>query len=180
MPFAPNTLEQYPGQRKDRRQQIAPAPQRAFLNKLKKCLNGASVALLVSWSCPPRSRTSRTATSLLEHFQFETLCVSNHTAWRFAEKTRFFRSLLAGRRCAAASHFAFFKVKKLYTPADGLPVPPRHLAGKICSARAPLRAFPGARKGTRSEHGRRAPDTAQQSGKRSEKKYAGEATWDLP
>ena len=48
-----------------------------------------------------------------EHFQFETLRVPNHTACRFAEKTRFFRSLLAGRRCAAASHFAFFKGKML-------------------------------------------------------------------
>ncbi|MDM8215729.1 hypothetical protein QUW15_06130 [Desulfovibrio piger] len=53
------------------------------------------------------------AVVVLEHFQFETLCVSNHTACRFAEKTRFFRSLLAGRRCAAASRFTFFKVEKL-------------------------------------------------------------------
>ena len=45
-------------------------------------------------------------------FQFETLCVSNHTAWRFAEKTRFFRSLSAGRRCAAASCFTFSKGKR--------------------------------------------------------------------
>ena len=45
----------------------------------------------------------------LEPFQFETLCVSNHTACRFAEKTRFFRSLWAGRRNTAASHLAFFK-----------------------------------------------------------------------
>ena len=45
----------------------------------------------------------------LEHFQFETRCVSNHTACRFAEKARFFRSLLAGRRCAAASRFTFFQ-----------------------------------------------------------------------
>ncbi|WP_300801123.1 hypothetical protein, partial [uncultured Desulfovibrio sp.] len=52
-------------------------------------------------------------TQFLVHFQFETLCVSNHTACRFAEKTRFFRSLLAGRRCAAASHFAFFKGKMI-------------------------------------------------------------------
>ncbi|MDM8216598.1 hypothetical protein QUW15_10645 [Desulfovibrio piger] len=51
---------------------------------------------------------------ILEHFQFETLRVSNHTACRFAEKTRFFRSLLAGRRCAAASRFTFFKVETLY------------------------------------------------------------------
>ena len=52
-------------------------------------------------------------TPLLEHFQFETLCVSNHTACRFAEKTQFFRSLLAERRCAAASRFTFFKVETL-------------------------------------------------------------------
>ena len=53
----------------------------------------------------------------LEHFQFEMLCISNHTACRFAErfaeKARFFRSLLAGRRCAAASRFTFFKVETL-------------------------------------------------------------------
>ncbi|WP_300809821.1 hypothetical protein, partial [uncultured Desulfovibrio sp.] len=36
----------------------------------------------------------------LEQFQFEMLRISNHTACRFAEKTRFFRSLRAGRRCA--------------------------------------------------------------------------------
>ena len=41
-------------------------------------------------------------------------CISNHTACRFAEKTRFFRSLWAGRRCAAASRSAFFKGKTLY------------------------------------------------------------------
>ncbi|WP_300809913.1 hypothetical protein, partial [uncultured Desulfovibrio sp.] len=45
----------------------------------------------------------------LEHFQFEMLRISNHTACRFAEKTRFFRLLWAGRRCAAASRFTFFK-----------------------------------------------------------------------
>ena len=54
---------------------------------------------------------------VLSIFQFETRCVSNHTACRFAEKTRFFRSLWAGRRCAAASHFAFFKGKMLYAEA---------------------------------------------------------------
>ena len=51
----------------------------------------------------------------LEHFQFETLCVSNHTACRFAEKTQFFRSLLAGRRGAVASPFAFFKGRRRYS-----------------------------------------------------------------
>ena len=45
----------------------------------------------------------------IEQFQFETLRVSNHTACRFAEKARFFRSLWAGRRCAAASRFHLFQ-----------------------------------------------------------------------
>ncbi len=49
----------------------------------------------------------------LEQFQFEMLCISNHTACRFAEKAQFFRSLWAGRRCAAASRFTFFKVETL-------------------------------------------------------------------
>ena len=44
----------------------------------------------------------------IEHFQFETLCISNHTACRFAEK-RVFRSLRAGRRHAAASRSIFFQ-----------------------------------------------------------------------
>ena len=44
------------------------------------------------------------------------LRISNHTACRFAEKTLFFRSLLAGRRCAAASRFTFFKGETLYPP----------------------------------------------------------------
>ena len=42
------------------------------------------------------------------------LRISNHTACRFAEKARFFRSLWAGRRCAAASRFTFFKGETLY------------------------------------------------------------------
>ena len=46
------------------------------------------------------------------------LRVPNHTACHFAEKTRFFRSLSAGRRCAAASHFAFFKGNMLYQEED--------------------------------------------------------------
>ena len=52
-------------------------------------------------------------TQHLEQFQFEMLRISNHTACRFAEKARFFRSLLAGRRCAAASRFTFFKGEAL-------------------------------------------------------------------
>ena len=62
------------------------------------------------------SRQNRDAAGItfrIEQFQFETLCVSNHTACRFAEKTRFFRSLWAGRRCAAASRFTFFKGETL-------------------------------------------------------------------
>ena len=55
------------------------------------------------------TRIARSSVSLLGHFQFETLYVSKHTACRFAEKTRFFRSLWAGRRYAAASRFTFFK-----------------------------------------------------------------------
>ena len=42
------------------------------------------------------------------------LRISNHTACRFAEKARFFRSFGAGRRCAAASRFTFFKGETLY------------------------------------------------------------------
>ncbi|MDM8214911.1 hypothetical protein QUW15_01835 [Desulfovibrio piger] len=41
---------------------------------------------------------SPSAKRQLKHFQFETLCVSNHTACRFAEKAQFFRSVWAGRR----------------------------------------------------------------------------------
>ena len=51
--------------------------------------------------------------AFLEHFQFEILCISNHTACRFAEKTQFFRSLFVGKRGVAASRFAFFKVETL-------------------------------------------------------------------
>ncbi len=56
--------------------------------------------------------------STLEQFQFETLRVPNHTASRFAEKTRFFHSLWAGRR-AAASRFTFFKGETLYARVLG-------------------------------------------------------------
>ncbi|HIX41032.1 hypothetical protein [uncultured Desulfovibrio sp.] len=53
------------------------------------------------------------AADILEYFQFEMLRISNHTACRFAEKARFFRLLWAGRRCAAASRFTFFKGETL-------------------------------------------------------------------
>ncbi|WP_299393021.1 hypothetical protein, partial [uncultured Desulfovibrio sp.] len=45
----------------------------------------------------------------LGQVQFETLRVSNHAACRFEVKTLFFRSLWAGRRCAAASRFRLFQ-----------------------------------------------------------------------
>ena len=65
------------------------------------------------------------------------LRISNHTACRFAEKARFFRSLWAGRRCAAASRFTFFKAKTLYTEsadeqADGR-YAARISAGRLCA-----------------------------------------------
>ena len=68
--------------------------------------------------CPLRRRKLRASTAemggvpspqQIEHFQFEMLCISNHTACRFAEKAQFFRSLLAGRRCAAAFAFHLFQ-----------------------------------------------------------------------
>ena len=51
----------------------------------------------------------------VEHFQFEMLRISNHTACRFTEKTRFFRPLLAGRH-RAASRFTFSKPKRSKKP----------------------------------------------------------------
>ncbi|WP_300809530.1 hypothetical protein, partial [uncultured Desulfovibrio sp.] len=59
----------------------------------------------------PRGRFGRRD---LEYFQFEMLYVSNHTACRFVEKTRFFRSLRAGRRCAAAPRFTLKNKISLY------------------------------------------------------------------
>ncbi len=56
---------------------------------------------------------------VLEPFQFERRCVSSHTACRFAQTPRFFRSLLAGRCCAAASRFAFFNGKTLQLHVAG-------------------------------------------------------------
>ncbi len=56
---------------------------------------------------PPQTPPSSPKPALLEHFQFEMLCISNHTACRFAKKTRFFRSLWAGRRCTASARYIF-------------------------------------------------------------------------
>ena len=57
----------------------------------------------------------------LEHFQIERHCVSDHTACRCVEKMRFFSPLWAGRRCAAASHFTFFKGKTFYRKKNRAP-----------------------------------------------------------
>ena len=59
----------------------------------------------------------------LEHFQIERHCVSDHTVCRCAEKMRFFSPLWAGRRCATASQFTFFKGKTFYRkkkPGSGI------------------------------------------------------------
>ena len=50
---------------------------------------------------------------LIKHFQFAAFRVSPHTACCFAEKARSFRLVGDGRRCAAASRFAFEKGKTL-------------------------------------------------------------------
>ena len=60
-----------------------------------------------------RGRTRDAASFKIEQIQFAMLRISNHTACRFTEKARFFRSLWAGRPCAAASRFTFFKVETL-------------------------------------------------------------------
>ena len=49
----------------------------------------------------------------LEHFQFETRYVSNHTACRLAEKTRFYAHFGPGGAVPPPSRFTFFKVETL-------------------------------------------------------------------
>ena len=78
----------------------------------KSPLRGLSLTTAEEPPCPRKAETARFF--FPEQFQFETLRVSNHTACRFTEKAQFFRSLWAGRRCAAASRFTFFKAKTLY------------------------------------------------------------------
>ena len=60
---------------------------------------------------------------LIAHFRFAALCVFNHTACRFAQKPRFFRSMPAGQRCPAASRSACFNGKALQ--GAGLSIPSR-------------------------------------------------------
>ena len=61
------------------------------------------------------SSLKRRAFQTIEQFQFEMLRISNHTACRFAEKARFFRSLWAGRlgRAALCRRLAFHLFSKL-------------------------------------------------------------------
>lgn len=67
----------------------------------------------------------------------------NHTACRFAGKTRFFHPLLAGRRCAAASRFIFFKGKTLSPAAKEKHAPHLELfaSGHTITIMAPCRPY---------------------------------------
>lgn len=47
-----------------------------------------------------------------EQFQFETLCIPNHTACHFAEKTRFFRLVLPGGAVPPPHIVPFSKIKR--------------------------------------------------------------------
>ena len=86
---------------------------------------------------PSPNRKRIVLTGPIEHFQFETLCVANHTVWRFAEKTRFFRSLWAGRRCASCLVFCLFQRQNaLKSTSGGLRICPtaRTESGKTDSS----------------------------------------------
>ena len=48
---------------------------------------------------------------IIDYFQVETLCVSNHTVCRFAEQRGFSPILGRAALCATASRFAFFNGK---------------------------------------------------------------------
>ena len=74
----------------------------------------------------------------LEQFQFEVRSISNHTACRFAEKAQFFRSLWAGRRCAAASRFTFSKVKCSNNPQCAV-----RRQADLCQKGMNIRSVPG-------------------------------------
>ena len=76
-------------------------------------LGSCCIAWIPPLSQPPRIPFKGVASPYLEPFQLETRCVSSHTACRFAGKTWFFRSLWAGRRCAAVSRFPSFNGKTL-------------------------------------------------------------------
>ena len=55
----------------------------------------------------------------LEHFRFETLCVSNHTACRFAEKAHFSAHFGPGGAVPPPRVSSFLKVKRLKKSALG-------------------------------------------------------------
>ena len=73
-----------------------------------------------------------------EHFEFEMLCISNHTACRFAEKARFFRSVRAGRRCTARKRKNISAPQKERCPAVSIIMTCR----RGTAIRALSRAFP--------------------------------------
>ena len=71
---------------------------------------------------------------LPEHFQFEMLCISNHTACRFAAPL-FFRSLRAGRRCAAPPRVSPFSKLKRFKCRRNIRTPKR---GRLPKGNAPV------------------------------------------
>ena len=84
-----------------------------FLPELKISVNGKKLSPYSSLMSFQHQRLEKWSDCLFTELyrevnsDYEMLCVSNHTACRFAETPRFFRSILAGQRCAAASRSAF-------------------------------------------------------------------------
>ncbi|WP_299395449.1 hypothetical protein, partial [uncultured Desulfovibrio sp.] len=74
---------------------VPPLPEAGYGTPEKKGFGGGSL--------PPGNNQAGIRT--LEHFQFEMLRISNHTACRFAEKALFFR--LASGRAALCRRLAF-------------------------------------------------------------------------
>ena len=69
----------------------------------------------------PRKERGAASRASREHFPFETLCVSNHTAWRFAEKTRSSAWFGPGGAVSPPRVSSFSKVKRFSDarPQDG-------------------------------------------------------------
>ena len=76
-----------------------------FLPHSQPCAHNSLPPSCADCQRPKAEENARSLPLFLEQFPFETLRVPNHTACRFVEKTRFFRLVWAGRRCAAASRF---------------------------------------------------------------------------
>ncbi len=109
-PYLPGRLLEGAGNRASRGMTI---------DALSALQNPAYRPALVGKTPPRYSRRRLSFTAcFLAQFQFETQCFSTVQACRFAEKTRFLRSLWAGRRRAAASRFIFFKGKMFYCPSQ--------------------------------------------------------------